>query len=59
MEKLIELLTWNVSFMQTKTGHLAKLEMKAAVSSEMDRSSFGGKNKKFDVPVLGLAGCHR
>ena len=35
-EQLFELLTWNVSFMQIKTGHLAKIDRKAAQNSEMD-----------------------
>ena len=57
-EQLFELLTWNVSFMQIKTGHLAKIDRKAAQNSEMDWSSFGGKNSKVNMAVLGLAARH-
>ena len=31
LEKLSELLTWNVSFVQNKTEHLAKMGQKAAL----------------------------
>ena len=58
LEKLFELLTWNVSLTQIKTGHLAKnWHDSSAEFWNWTEAHLVGK-PKFDMAVLGLAACH-